>query len=49
MAVINFSTLADGAKIKLGGDNLVFDGGIGAADVSVAELDNGVELGVGAK
>lgn len=49
MAVINFSTLADGAKIKLGGDNLVFDGGISAADVSIAELSNGVELSVGAK
>jgi Ca2+-binding RTX toxin-like protein len=49
MAVINFSTLADGAKFKLGGDNLVFDGGISAADVSIAELGNGVELSVGAK
>lgn len=49
MAVINFSTLQDGSKIKLGGDNLVFDGGISAADVSIAELKGGVELSVGVK
>lgn len=49
MAVINFSALKDGKKIDLGGDNLVFDGGISAADVSIAELRNGVELSVGAK
>lgn len=49
MAVINFSALKDGKKIDLGGDTLVFDGGISAADVSIAELDKGVELSVGAK
>lgn len=49
MAVINFSTVQNGSKIRLGGDNLVFDGGISAADVSIAQLDNGVQLSVGAK
>lgn len=49
MAVINFSTVQNGSKLKLGGDTLVFDGGISAADVSIAELAGGVQLSVGAK
>lgn len=49
MAIINFSTLADGDKIKLGGDNLVFDGGISAVDVSIAVLRTGVQLSVAGK
>lgn len=49
MAIINFSTLANKDKIDLGGDKLVFDGGISAADVAIAELKTGVQLNAGGK
>jgi Ca2+-binding RTX toxin-like protein len=49
MAIINFSTLANKDKINLGGDKLVFDGGISAADVAIAELKTGVQLNAGGK
>jgi Ca2+-binding RTX toxin-like protein len=44
MAIINFSTLANGKKIELGADTLVFDGGISGADVGIKEAENGLEL-----
>jgi Ca2+-binding RTX toxin-like protein len=47
MAVINFSALNNGDKISLGGDTLVFDGGIDAADVSIGQVKAGVTLSVG--
>src|SRR5687768_16173815 len=49
MAVINFSALKNGKKLDLGADNLSFDGGISAAEVSIAQQDNGVQLSVGTK
>jgi len=50
MAVFKFNRLADGAEIKLGGGNTLFFGGsISAADVSVAQLQGGVELSAGGK
>lgn len=49
MAIINFSTLANGKKIELGADTLVFDGGISGADVGIKETQNGLELNANGK
>jgi hypothetical protein len=49
LAIFNFSQLKSGRLLSMAGNQLIFDGGISAADVTVSQATAGVRLAVGAK